>query len=164
MVVAERQHHVGIANRNFDYVRLEDAELAGGRERQFGLDRDDLVQFPFRQLGGGPGLTNGDVQLALVSQHLAEDLGVPAGTGEQFDHRHVRFQAEESQRLTRLAFVGIACTFFGSADVAGQRFLDRQRRFIFGGRRRCLRRDGQGQRQREQGRIHQGFYRAKCHV
>ena len=70
-------------------VRLEHAELARGLQLRLDRRRLDLVELPFLQARHQPVGADGDVELALVGQHLAEDLGVPAGAGQQLDDRHV---------------------------------------------------------------------------
>jgi len=62
------------------------------------------VQGDLRRIGPRPGREPGGIvfTLALV-QIRGKDFGVPAAAGPELDHRHVGLQAEEAQRLQRMA-------------------------------------------------------------
>ena len=104
--VAEREHDVDRALRPEDdvvrWVDPQDVDLAvhAGRSRELRVERERvLARLALRHLR----IEVGDAELAGVAQQRREDLGVPAGAGPQLDDVALLGDAEERERLLRVA-------------------------------------------------------------
>ena len=169
--VAEGQHDIGGAVRRQRAGRGREGGVFDGAEFRIGIGGLELGEAllgagaALGVLDGGGVEAGRDQRAAARGEPGREDVGVPAAAGPDFDDLVIGFDAEEFQRLDRVA-PDVAGFFFLAAQVGGDRFgerhgrrgLDHGGRFDRGRGRGFGRRAG-GQREGRYGHEQKCFHR-----